>query len=67
MQKRELFTIIEAVLFLIGAVFLVVNITADTLWTFIAGIVSAALSIGIWMFLFFWKRKKKTREPVSNN
>jgi O-antigen/teichoic acid export membrane protein len=65
MEKRELLTFIEAVLFIIGAVLLVLNIaTGRGVW-FIIGLSLAAIAVVIWIVSSVIERRNKKTENTE--
>jgi hypothetical protein len=62
MKKRELFTFIEALLFIIGAVFLSVNIVNGKGVYFFAGIALALIAFAICIVSFIAGKRNKTAD-----
>lgn len=63
-SKDQLLTLASAVIFLVGAVFMLVNVFGGHDWSFIVGLVMAVLASGL-AVLAYYINKKQVRENLE--
>jgi hypothetical protein len=66
MKKRELLTFTNAVLFIIGAVFLTFNIATGRGIMFYLGLTLALIAFAVWVFSLIVEKTNAKADPQQN-